>query len=75
MLLGKCLELCFQRLELLVVEAFKVDQARPGGGRGWGQYPTGRIGPVLLIVLILVLIGGFDTLSCNQRLLCAPCRL
>ena len=54
---GKALELALQPLELLVVEAFKVDQARPGGGRGWGQYPTGRIGPVLLIVLILVLIG------------------
>ena len=35
--------------------------------RGWGYYPSGGVGLIVLILLILLLLDASETLRLNQR--------
>lgn len=45
-------------LILLVILILAVAPAWPYS-RGWGYYPSGGLGTILLIVIILMLLGAF----------------
>lgn len=44
-------------LILFIILAFAAAPAWPYS-RGWGYYPSGALGLVVLIVVLLVLVGG-----------------